>query len=250
MSRGRAVWTSAIGSGIAMGRRSLDSRPMSGPTPEPCACPPQRPPTDAERIGQHFDERFQDWEPVGPEATDMLFGWLRDAGLAGSTLMDVGCGSGEFLVRALEAGATRATGADLSSEAIALASELVEEAGLTDRADLWVGDAAVEPLDPHDVVVLDKVICCYPDADALIDRSTAAANRLYAFALPESRGFWGLIARTRWFVFGLLERLQGDSLKRFVHDRAEVEARVLAAGFQPIRTGRQFVWFVGVYARN
>jgi magnesium-protoporphyrin O-methyltransferase len=223
---------------------------MSGPNPEPCPCPPSAPKTDAQRIGEHFDERFQDWAPIGPEATDMLFSWLQEAGLAGSTLMDLGCGSGEFLVRALEAGATQATGADLSSEAIALASGLVEEAGLTDRADLWVGDAAVEPLDAHDVVVLDKVICCYPDADALIARSTAAARRLYAFALPESRGFWGLIARTRWFVFGLWERLQGDPLPRFIHDRAEVEAKVLAAGFKPVRTGRQFVWFVGVYART
>lgn len=229
---------------------------------EPCACPPERQPDqadvnprsalspEAERIGQRFDKRFQDWQPIAPEATDMLFSWLREAGLAGSTIMDVGCGSGELLVRALEAGATRATGADLSSEAIAMASELAEEAGVRDRADLWVGDAAIEPLDEHDIVVLDKVICCYPNADELIARSTAAAGRVYAFALPESRGFWGLVARTRWFVFGLLEWIQGDRMARFIHDRDEVEAKVMAAGFRPLHTGRQFVWFVGVYARS
>lgn len=229
---------------------------------EPCACPPERQPDqtdvnprsglspEAERIGQRFDKRFQDWQPIAPEATDMLFGWLREAGLAGSTIMDVGCGSGELVVRALEAGATRATGADLSSEAIAMASELAEEAGVRDRADLWVGDAAIEPLDEHDIVVLDKVICCYPNADELIAHSTAAAGRVYAFALPESRGFWGLVARTRWFVFGLLEWIQGDRMARFIHDRDAVEAKVMAAGFRPLHTGRQFVWFVGVYARS
>jgi SAM-dependent methyltransferase len=229
---------------------------------EPCACPPERQPDqpdvsarpalspEAERIGQRFDKRFQDWQPISPEATDMLFGWLREAGLEGSTILDVGCGSGEFLVRALEAGATRATGADLSSEAIAMASELAEEAGVRDRAELWVGDAAIEALDEHDIVVLDKVICCYPNADALIARSTAAAGRVYAFALPESRGFWGLIARTRWFVFGLMEWIQGDRMGRFIHDREAVEAKVIAAGFRPLHSGRQFVWFVGVYARS
>jgi magnesium-protoporphyrin O-methyltransferase len=180
----------------------------------------------------------------------MLFAWVREAGLAGSTFMDIGCGSGELIVRALDAGAARATGADLSSEAIAMASDLVHDEGLDDRVDLWVGDAAVEELDPHDIVVLDKVICCYPDADALIARSTAAARRVYAFALPESRGFWGLLARARWCVFGLLERIEGETLQRFIHDRHEVEAQVLAAGFRPLRTGRQFVWFVGVYARR
>jgi SAM-dependent methyltransferase len=226
---------------------------------EPCACPPER--TDApsrtraplseraEEIGQHFDERFQDWEPVGPAATDLLFSWLRDEGLAGSTIMDVGCGTGELILRALEAGATQATGADLSSEAIAMASTLVAEAGLADRADLWVGDAAVEDLDPHDVVVLDKVICCYPDADALIARSTSAARRIYAFVLPESTGVWGLFARARWFVIGLWDRLQGGTLPRFIHSRTDVERKVMAAGFRPLHTGRDFVWFVGVYTR-
>jgi SAM-dependent methyltransferase len=227
---------------------------------EPCACPPEPPEStpraraplsdEAGEIGQHFDERFQDWEPVGPDATDLLFGWIRDEGLAGSTIMDVGCGTGELIRRALEAGATQATGADLSSEAIAMASDLMEKAGFADRTDLWVGDAAVEELDLHDVVVLDKVICCYPDADALIARSTSAARRIYAFAVPESRGLWGLFARTRWLVFGFWDWVQGNTLPRFVHSRTDVEAKVMAAGFRPLHTGRNFVWFVGVYARN
>jgi len=224
---------------------------MSGPSPEPC-CPPERPARSEScgEIGEHFDKRYQDWEPIAPEATDMLFNWLREEGLAGSTIMDIGCGTGELLVRALEDGATRGTGADLSSEAIAMASDLADEAGLGDRLDLWVGDAAVEALDPHDVVVLDKVICCYPDADTLIARSTAAAQRLYAFVIPESRGFWGLLARTRWFVFELLEVLQGGRMARYVHNVESVQARIEAAGFRPLHTGRQFVWFVAVYGRD
>lgn len=217
---------------------------------EPCACPPDRPPTDIERIAKHFDERFRDWEPVCPASTDLLFGWVRDEGLAGSSVMDIGCGTGALIVRALEAGATRATGADLSSEAIAQASALVRQSGLEDRVELWVGDGAVEPLQEHDVVLLDKVICCYPDADTLIARSAAAARRLYAIAIPESRGLWGLIARVRWYVFDFIERLKGGDHPRFVHERTEVEAKVLAAGFRPLHTGRQFVWFVGVYARR
>ncbi|MGH2489022.1 MAG: SAM-dependent methyltransferase [Candidatus Limnocylindria bacterium] len=217
---------------------------------EPCACPPDRPPTDIERIAQHFDERFRDWQPVCPASTDMLFGWVRDEGLAGASVLDIGCGTGELIVRTLEAGSTRATGADLSSEAIAQASALVREKGLADRVELWIGDAAVEPLGEHDVVLLDKVICCYPDADTLIARSTAAARRLYAITIPESRGVWGLIARARWYIFDLVERLRGADHPRFVHERSEVEAKVLAAGFRPIHTGRQFVWFVGVYARR
>jgi magnesium-protoporphyrin O-methyltransferase len=229
---------------------------MSGPCPDSCCQPEQ--PERAERpsrpsegaIGEHFDKRYQDWEPIAPEATDLLFGWLRDEGLAGSSVMDIGCGTGELLVRAMEAGASRGTGADLSSEAIAMASNLAHERGFDERLDLWVGDAAVEALDRHDIVVLDKVICCYPDADALISRSTAAATRLYAFAVPESRGLWGFVARVRWFVFGTIEWLKGERLMRFVHDRNAVQEKVAAAGFRPLHTGRQFVWFVAVYGRE
>jgi magnesium-protoporphyrin O-methyltransferase len=227
---------------------------MSGPSPDSSCCPPERTERPARAsegaIGAHFDKRYQDWEPIAPEATDLLFGWLRDEGLAGSSVMDIGCGTGQLLVRALEAGASRGTGNDLSSAAIAMASDLAHERGLTDRLDLWVGDAAVETLDPHDIVVLDKVICCYPDADALIRRSTTAARRLYAFAVPESRGVWGLVARFRWFVFGTWEWIRGSGLPRFVHDRSEIEATVAAAGFRPLHTGRQFVWYVAVYGRD
>jgi magnesium-protoporphyrin O-methyltransferase len=228
------------------------SSPIGDPRPESC-CPPERAERPARasegEIGAHFDKRYQDWEPIAPEATDLLFGWLRDEGLAGASVMDIGCGTGELLVRAMEAGAARGTGADLSAEAIAMASNLARERGFEDRLDLWVGDAAVEALDPHDVVVLDKVICCYPDADALIGQSTAAAQRLYAFAIPESRGLWGLVARTRWAVFGFLEWIRGGRLMRFVHERSDIEAKVAAAGFRPIHAGRQFVWFVAVYER-
>jgi magnesium-protoporphyrin O-methyltransferase len=218
--------------------------------PEPCACPPDRQLTDTERIAQHFDQRFQDWEPVGPKATDLLLGWLDREGLTDASVLDIGCGTGELILRAMEAGAARATGADLSSEAIAQASHLVEEAGVRDRVDLWVGDAAVETLDPHDVVVLNKVICCYPDADALIARSTAAAGKLYAISVPESRGLWGLFARLRSYVFEFAGRLRGEDLPRFVHDRVDIESKIMAAGFRPLHTGRQFIWFVGVYARR
>ena len=226
------------------------SRPT---TPDPC-CPTERPERPARAsegpIGEHFDKRYRDWEPIAPESTGLLFDWLREEGLAGSSVMDIGCGTGDLLVRAIEAGATRGSGADLSSEAIAMASNLAHDRGVADRLDLWVGDAAVEPLDPHDVVVLDKVICCYPDADALISRSTAAADRLYAFAIPESRGLWGFVARSRWFVFWMWERIRGESvLPRFVHDRAAIEAKVAAAGFRPLHTGRRFVWFVALYGR-
>ena len=228
---------------------------MSGPNPDSC-CPPEHPERTERQsrpsegpIGEWFDARYREWEPISPEATDLMFGWLREEGLAGSSILDIGCGTGELLVRALEAGATRGTGADLSSEAIAMASDLAHETGRDAQLDLWVGDAAVESLDVHDVVVLDKVICCYPDADALIARSTEAARHLYAFTVPESSGFWGVAARIRRWTFQLLELVQGGSHPRFVHDRHKIQATVEAAGFRPLHTGRQFVWFVAVYER-
>ncbi len=238
------------------GRRSLDSGPMS----EPCACPPEhpeaRPPIraplsdEAGQIGQHFDERFQDWEPVGPEATDLMLSWLRDEGLAGSTIMDVGCGTGELLLRALEAGATRGTGADLSSEAIAMASELIEEAGMR-RPDRPVGRrrggraarSARRGRARQGHLLLPRRRCAHCP---LHGRRARGSTRSPYPSRGASGASW---PETRWLVFGILGWIQGDCFPRFIHDRADVEAQVLAAGFRPLHTGRRFVWFVGVYAR-
>jgi len=117
-----------------------------------------------------------------------------------------------------------------------------------------VGDASTFSLEPHDVVVLNRVICCYRDVDALIANSLEAAREVYAFTAPVARGPIGAFVwlETRlanvWYA---LRRSRFGDFRVFVHDIDAVDEVVRAAGFRSIRRERRrLVWNLVVYVRD
>ncbi len=67
---------------------------------------------------------------------------LGPSRLAGRTVLDLGCGTGDLALATLARGATRATGVDLGSGAIEHARALARERMVQDRSTFQVGDAA------------------------------------------------------------------------------------------------------------
>src|SRR5205085_7422409 len=105
---------------------------------------------------------------------------LERAGLAGATVLELGCGLGALSRETVARGASRADGIDVSPASISEATRLAAEAGFSDRTSFAVGDGATAQLEPHDVVVLDKVLCCYPHLEAFLSNSVAASRQTYA----------------------------------------------------------------------
>jgi hypothetical protein len=125
---------------------------------------------------------------------------------------------------------------------------------MADRATFDVGDASKVDLPPADVVVLNRVICCYPDVEGLLERSLDAARSVYAFSLPRSEGLVGRMARLQvnlgnWWMRRRPDRYGG--FRAFVHDVDLVDARVRAAGFTPVHVRNVwFAWLLSVYERS
>ncbi|HSD48956.1 MAG TPA: class I SAM-dependent methyltransferase [Actinomycetota bacterium] len=204
---------------------------------------------------------FDDWTPtyakrareqrLGGVSRDLVRG-LEEAGLRGRTVLDVGCGAGGLIFEALERGATSATGVDLSSASIEQAHLISVERGLDDRATFSVADGSTASLGPHDVVVLDKVFCCFADADRLLANSLPAARSVYAFAVPPSSGIRGAVARSLSRIengwYWLRPRRFGG-FRTHIHDVGKLDAGVRAARFAPLFQRRRFGWDVAVYAR-
>ncbi len=161
-----------------------------------CVEPEERPP---ERCC--FDDWVDDCRRrarkrgTGSAVTDALLAALIDVGLVGRTVLDVGCGIGDLAIEAVVHGATRARGYDLSTKAIEEARELARDRGVADRTRFEVGDGAKLDLPAADVVAVNRVVCCYPDADGLLERSLAATGSVYAIIAPISKGLTGLFNR-------------------------------------------------------
>ncbi len=78
----------------------------------------------------------------------------------GKNVLDVGCASGRFAFRMLQAGASKVFGTDISGEAIEIAKKRSVELGLQDRLDFSVADVVQpkSPLPPVDLVTALGVI--------------------------------------------------------------------------------------------
>jgi SAM-dependent methyltransferase len=192
-------------------------------------------------------------EGFGAPITERFLEALDRQDLTGRTLLDVGCGSGDLALAALAHGADRATGVDLSSGGIEEARRLAEERGLSERAAFAVGDGAEVPLDRHDVVTLNRVLCCYPRTDRLLDNTLGAAGSLFAYTAPVDRGALGVANRiwvaisNRWFR---LRRSKFRGFQAFVHDLEAVDRRVTQAGFRPVHRSRErWIWQLAVFSR-
>ena len=90
--------------------------------------------------------------------------------LDGATILEVGGGVGAIQLELLKAGADRAVSVELSGEYEATAGELLAEVEFEHRVDRRVGDFVDMngDLPVADAVILNKVICCYPDMPALL----------------------------------------------------------------------------------
>jgi magnesium-protoporphyrin O-methyltransferase len=217
--------------------------------PDDCCPQPERDP----RIGSYFDSLTRQrtaggvLPPMQP-VSHGLYEELRDAASVRPSVLELGCGSGALGVALLELGASRYEGVDLSPESLAAAYRRADGAGVTDRASFLLGDGARLLLEPHDWVVMDRVICCYPDMDALLDNALTAAGNRVAFTVPHSRGWRGMVNRVIWGVEGLLDRIRSAS-PGYVHSLARIEARLAAAGFRRLRDRPGLLWYTAVWEK-
>jgi SAM-dependent methyltransferase len=184
--------------------------------------------------------------------TRALLTALQGQGLRGVTFLDVGCGIGDLALAALRSGAARADGIDLGAGAIEQARALAAERGVADRVTFVAGDGAVVPLARHDVVALNRVLCCYPNVDDLLANSLAAAGSVYAYTAPIHTGPLGVYNRimvaisNAWFR---LREAKFGGFQAFVHDLDQVDRRLADAGFRQTIRRRRRIWRIAVFTR-
>jgi len=180
--------------------------------------------------------------------TRLLVEALKAAGLEGLSLLDIGGGIGAVQHELFKAGIGRATDVDASSAYLQAAQEEAERQGNAASTTFRHGNFVdIAPdVEPADIVTLDRVICCYPDMEALVRLSSERARKFYAVVFPRD----GWLMRFGAWVGNFMLRLTGSPFRTFVHPTAEVEAIVASHGF----TRRYYrisglIWQVIVYAR-
>jgi magnesium-protoporphyrin O-methyltransferase len=138
--------------------------------------------------------------------------------LDGGTVLEIGGGVGELQVELLARGASRATNLEISSSYEDEARALLAGAGLTERVTRRIVDIAQAPgdVEPADVVVLHRVVCCYRDFPRLLSAAASHARRRLVFSHPADN----LLTRTEFAAENIYRRLTRNSFRAFVHPPA------------------------------
>ncbi|HJR34777.1 MAG TPA: methyltransferase domain-containing protein [Gemmatimonadales bacterium] len=203
---------------------------------------------------RHFDERrirkeLESYQSTGPGPTTRgLLTQILSQGPMPETVLDVGSGIGPMSLELLEAGVKRAICVDMSPAALAANAEEARRRGVDDRVEQVEADfVAIAPTLPVvDLVVLDRVVCCYPAYAPLLEQATARSRRLLALAYPRDRWWVRLAMR----IENAWRGIRGDDFRSFVHRPAAMAEVLRRGGFTRSGALATIAWQMELYARN
>lgn len=184
----------------------------------------------------------------GPTGTTRrLVDAMKAAGVEGARVLDIGGGVGVIGSELLASGAAWLTDVDASRAYTEAARSEVERRGFADRATFRTADfvEVAAEVGSAEVVTLDRVVCCYGDWVALIDRSVEKATNLYGLVYPNERWWMRAIVAGGNAVL----RLFRQSFRFYLHPERAIDARIRAAGFERRFHHRGWLWQTVVYAR-
>jgi len=200
-----------------------------------------------------FDEskvrkELRQYRKDGPpnDSTRFLIDALKTLDLQGRTLLDVGGGVGMIPLELLEVGVSRSTLVEASPAYLEVAEQEAWRRGFEDQTSFEHGDFV--DLAPEffkaDLVTLDRVFCCYPHLDELVEASAGKATRWYGVTYPKER----------WYN-KVLESLSGAycwarDMDFRMHVHTGVEDAIRANGFESFYQVTTALWRVELYERD
>jgi hypothetical protein len=166
--------------------------------------------------------------------------FATDQGLDGATVLEIGGGVGGLHMELLRRGASQATNIELSTAYEGEAARLLAESGLTERVSRRNADVVADPsaAPSADIVVLHRVVCCYPDFPALLGLAADRARRALVFSYPRPR----LLTRTETVMENLGYAVRRRTFRTFVHSPEAMLAVLAEHGHTPVSGGRNFRW--------
>lgn len=173
--------------------------------------------------------------------------FLESAGLEGASVLEVGGGVGELHVELLKRGAGRAVNLELSPAYDEEAERLLADTALQDRVERRLHDIAVDPdaVAAVDVVVLHRVVCCYPDYERLLGAAGSHAGRALVFSYPRRNAISRAIIAAQNLGF----RLARQEFRVFAHPPAAMLGVLREQGLEARFAESGFAWHVTGVAR-
>lgn len=146
--------------------------------------------------------------------------------LQGKTVLDVGCGSGPYIVEALKRGASWVTGIDPAPNMLALVQKRLNRTNFAERCSVVEGSFPGVDVEVHDCAVVMGVMDYISDARKFLGALRPLVKESAAVSFPSKHWF-----RTAFRSF----RYRLRRCPVYFYDEAAIKNLCSAAGFQQIK---------------
>lgn len=190
----------------------------------------------ARRMAKRYRKRGLD------KTAKRMVEFVEQSGIEGATVLEIGGGVGEVQIELLKRGAARTVNLELSPAYDEEAGTLLRELGLEERAERRINDIATggDGIAPADIVVLHRVVCCYPDYQRLLEAAAAHARRLLVFSYPPRNTISRFVVAAQNLIFRLLRK----EFRTFAHPPAAMLSVLEHRGLHPTFAHHALVWQV------
>lgn len=205
--------------------------------------------TDRHFTSARANTELRRYQRRGPTGTARrLLRMLTEAQVQADTLLDVGGGVGVLAHEFLAAGSGTAVEVEVAGAYVEAARSEAARRGHLDRVAFVQGDAVdlAARLESADLVTLDRVLCCYPDLQPLLQTTAGKARRYWAGSFPRER--WFIRLKMRWE--NARRARAGNQFRSYVHSVVAIYALLEQAGLTPLRIHRGPFWEVVVCVRQ
>lgn len=172
---------------------------------------------------------------------------LSTRGVEAASLLEVGGGIGGLHLELLKRGAAQATDVDVSSAYLSAAQNVSEKLGLRDKVTYLLADFAREAdqAPSADVVILHRVVCCYPNMPQLVNVAAQHAQWLLALSFPRAAWYMRLFEKLINFWMWVTR----SGFRFYVHPPEAIRATAQAAGLIPIHQKSSWPWQIVIFER-
>jgi len=179
--------------------------------------------------------------------TRRMVDFLQTRGIEGASVLEIGGGVGYLCVDLLRRGAATATNLDLSPNYEEEARALVSRFGLDGRLARRQTDIARQPdaVAPADIVVLNQVVCCYPDYTGLLAAAGSHARSLLVMSYPTANR----LTRPLLKVENWMHVVRGHEFRAHLHDPAAMVGVVERTGLSLVKEHHGPVWSMAGFER-
>ncbi len=173
---------------------------------------------------------------------------VSERGAKDITLLEIGSGIGAVTLELLKRGAAKAINIEASSAYFDAARSLAKQAGFGDQITYQRADFAAEAgqVSAADVVIMHRVVCCYPDMNALVSAAAQHSLRPLAISYPVDSWYMRLATNAENFF----RRVKGSTFRMYIHSPHAIFETASAHGLKPIRETSSGVWRLVLFERN